>query len=160
MGRHHGLRDTVAGWIRTCGVKPHVEQEMPRWSTQEQAAIMDVVYSDKRGKEIAIDVAVVEGAEGGERTPAAFALQRRERAKHRRYPGVDMHPFVVDCRGRWGKEATAWVALFFKDFGKEEKGKLVRDLRARVSYSVMQGVAEQIISSAKGEATPPGAVGG
>eukprot|EP00974_Lingulodinium_polyedra_P047851 4594375-Lingulodinium_polyedra.AAC.1 len=36
-------------------------------------------------------------------------MERRGRAQHRRYPGTQLVFFVVDARGRRGREAEAWL---------------------------------------------------
>ncbi len=42
-------------------------------------AIMDIVYIDNIGREISIDTAVIDGAEGAPRAPTKFALPRMEK---------------------------------------------------------------------------------
>ena len=79
MGRHSSLRDTLAKWIDELGYQPKREQAMPRWNTETERAIMDIVYIDNIGREISVDTAVIDGAEGGSRAPAKFALQRMEK---------------------------------------------------------------------------------
>jgi hypothetical protein len=79
VGRHSSLRDTVAKWIEELGYQPKREQAMPRWNTESERAIMDVVYIDSAGRAISIDTAVIDGAEGGPRSPTKFALPRMEK---------------------------------------------------------------------------------
>ena len=79
MGRHSSLRDAVAKWIEELGYQPKREQAMPRWNTESERAIMDIVYIDSAGREMAIDTAVIDGAEGGPRAPTKFALPRMEK---------------------------------------------------------------------------------
>ena len=58
-----------------------------------------------------VDVAVTEASAAGghvaaerARTDGAAALHE-EKEKHRRYPGPDMIPFVIEANGRLGEEA-------------------------------------------------------
>ena len=114
-------------------------------------AILDIVFIDRRGKQLSIDVAIVDGADG--RAPAKHAITRREREKHRRYPGSDMIPFVLDCRGRWGKEALDFVTYMCKDLPEDGLLLQVRKIRSLVSFALQKSVAEQIISAARPSST-------
>jgi hypothetical protein len=147
--RHAALRDTVAKWVEELGYQPKREQAMPKWNKETERAILDVVYIDNSGREIAIDTAVVDGAEGGTRAPARFALQRMEKKKHVRYAGAGLYPFVIDCRGRWGREALAWATIACSQLPQEEKAKMMRRLRVMVSVTVQQATAEQVLSASR-----------
>lgn len=105
-----------------------------------------------------MDESCVGGAEGD----AVFARQRREKEKHRRDPGSKLHPFVVDCRGRWGRETTAWVALVLKGQPMEPRAALIRKLRVAVSVAVQAAVAAPLICAVRvpRTATPPTKGGG
>jgi hypothetical protein len=149
--RHDNVKKELAKWLEKVGVPNKLEQEAPKWNTEDERAILDIAYHDKNGKDIYIDVSCVEGAEGGSRTPAAFAIQRRERAKHARYNGPDMYPFVLDCRGRWGREAINWANLVLKDSEAIAKAEHIRALRVAISTTLQRAVAEQILcATAKG----------
>ena len=149
MARHSSLRDTLARWIDELGYQPKREQAIPRWNTETERAIMDIVYIDNIGREISIDTAVIDGAEGGSRAPAKFALQRMEKKKHRRYAGAGLYPFVIDCRGKWGREALAWATIACSQLPQDEKAKMMRRLRVMVSVAVQQATAEQVLSASR-----------
>ena len=88
---------------------------------------------------------MADGRENSGASPAAFAIPRRERAKHLRYPGAHLYPFVVDCRGKWGKEANTWMRLILRDRPKHGHGELVRSLRVAVSVALQNAVANSLI---------------
>ena len=78
IARHSTFRDTVAKWLEEIGYQPKREQAMPKWNTESERSIMDVVYIDNAGRGISIDTAVIDGAEGGPRSPTKFVLPRME----------------------------------------------------------------------------------
>ena len=125
------------------------EQDIPRWKKDDERAILDIVYTDENGRQVCVDVACIDGAEGGARNPAGFAIQRREKEKHRRYQGAGLYPVFIDARGRWGREALAWAALAANNLESEEKSEMIRKLRVMVSVTVQQHVAEQVLSAGK-----------
>ena len=147
QARHDDIKDSVASWLSDLEFKCKKEQLIPKWNTEATQAILDIVYTDRRGKEIAIDISVVDGADG--KAPAKYAITRRERLKHRRYPGSELVPFVIDCRGRWGKEALDYVTFICKDMVEEERYAQVRKTRTLVSHALQKAVAEQILSSSR-----------
>ena len=133
--RHNSIRDVVARWCK--GAK--TEQSVPKWTTQEEKAILDVAYSNNKGHQMFVDVSVV----AGERANTINMMMRREAAKHKRYPGAGMAPFVVDIRGRWGKEAQAWARAACQEFYPDDIIEQMKKLRYEVSNALMVGVAEQ-----------------
>ena len=152
--RHDDVKNEVAEWLRTeVNIKCKTEQVIPEWgriNTTTNAwedAKLDIIYNDERGARICLDVAVVDGSEtvGNSKT----ALSRREANKHRRYPAANLFPFVVDTRGKWGNEALAWTKAVLKNVDPEEKGKLVRSLRVRVSVALQRSVADLMICATK-----------
>jgi hypothetical protein len=147
QARHDDIKDSTASWLNDLGHKCKKEQLIPKWNTEDAQAILDIVYTDRRGKEIAIDITVVDGADG--KAPAKYAIPRRERQKHRRYPGSELVPFVLDCRGKWGKEALDYVTFICKDLDQEERYAQVRKIRTLVSHALQKSVAEQILSSSR-----------
>ncbi len=62
-----------------------------------------------------MDVSVVGGA-ALQGTTAHWSLAWREQQKQRRFPGNGLYPVVVDTRGRWGREANAWILLMIRCF--------------------------------------------
>jgi hypothetical protein len=151
QARHDDVKGSVAEWVDDLGLKTKKEQLMPKWNTEDAQAVLDIVFIDRRGKQLSIDVSIVDGADG--RAPAKHAITRREREKHRRYPGSDMIPFVLDCRGRWGKEALDFVTYMCKDLPEDERLLQVRKIRSLVSFALQKSVAEQIISAARPRST-------
>ena len=91
------------------GRSPKLEQEIPRWNTSEERARLDIVLSDARLGEVCVDVSAVATETTDVGRGVLRAIERRGRRKHIRYPGRGLHPFVVDIRGKWGKEAHAFV---------------------------------------------------
>ena len=102
MLRRNNIRGGVNGCLDGLGRGSRTEQRIPKWGKDDQEAILDVVYSDNSLGDVCVDVAVLDSAFPGASKSASKALQRREREKHRRYPGKGLFPFVLDTRGRWG----------------------------------------------------------
>ena len=69
--------------------------------------------------------------------------------KHRRYAGAGLYPFVIDCRGKWGREALAWATIACSQLPQDEKAKTMRRLRVMVSVAVQQATAEQVLSASR-----------
>ena len=65
----------------------------------------------------------------------------------------DMIPFVLDCRGRWGKEALDFVTYMCKDLPEDERLLQVRKVRSLVSFALQKSVAEQILSASRPRTT-------
>ena len=143
--RHNKIRDVVARWCRSA----KTEQTVPKWNTPEEKAVLDVAYTTNRGNQMFVDVSVV----AGERTNTVTMLARREQAKHKRYPGAGMIPFVIDVRGRWAKEAQAWMRTAVQDFYPDNTTEMVQSIRYEVSIALMVSVAEQCARSMKEQMT-------
>ena len=126
---------------------------MIKWDTEQCKAILDIVYFDQQLQEVALDVNITDGAEKA-RPTSRLSLNRVERRKHARYPGSNMHPLVFDCRGKWGKEAQAFVAGVVKGLDLDERYSFVSKIRSRVSLAIQQSVAEQVLSAASRQSTP------
>ena len=113
MVRHGAVRDTLATWLREdLGLSTHTEQEVPRWHTLRERAILDVVYAGPAANTVKVYVSFFDGAtthRGARQAKLRLARIRREKTKHGRYPGPGLAPFVLDTRGRWGHEAVAWL---------------------------------------------------
>ena len=153
--RHTALLEAVRIWLEELGIRVNKEQRMPKWDEPgEKVAILDIVYFNKNLQHICVDVSVIDGAEGSKTTrpqgtKAKFAIPRREKEKHVRYPGDGLFPFVVDTRGRWGSEAKAWAAAAVRNLPQEERSRQIRKLRVSVSLAVQHAVAEQILSASR-----------
>ena len=74
---------------------------------------------------------VTQGAGRG----ALRGIERRERKKHLRYPGRGLFPFVLDVRGKWGREVHALVQAMVGSLPKEKRADAVR------SWPVVAGSA-------------------
>ena len=134
-------------WLRDNGIGAEKEQEIPQWNHGTERAILDVVYHEGASGMVAMDVTVTDmtaNAHGGQ--PWRHALARKERKKHTRYPGPELVPFVVDVRGRWGKEAEAWMKRVAKRLAAEQRTEAVRACRYEVSLALQAAVAEQLAS--------------
>ena len=98
MIKHGAVMDTLASWLREdLGLSTHTEQEIPRWNTARERAILDVVYAGPAANTVKMDVSVVHGAttQRGVRQ-AMWCLARKEKAKRNRCPGPGLVPFVLD----------------------------------------------------------------
>jgi hypothetical protein len=149
MVRHGAVRDTLAAWLREdLGLSTHTEQEVPRWHTLRERAILDVVYAGPAANTVKMDVSVVDGAtmHRGVRQ-AKWCLARREKTKHARYPGPGLVPFVLDTRGRWGHEATAWLRSVVRCLPQDQRAETMARCRYKVSVALQRGVADQIWSA-------------
>ena len=122
------------------------EQEVPRWTTDEEKAVLDVVYSEGAAGLVALDVSVTNLVTKAARGGGAWrhALARRERKKHQRYPGPELVPFVMDVRGRWGREAEAWLRRAVRRCPAEERADKARECRYAVAVALQEHCAEQL----------------
>ena len=88
---------------------------------------------------------VTQGAGRG----ALRGIERRERKKHLRYPGRGLYPFVLDVRGKWGREAHAFVQAMVGSLPKDRRAEAVRSCRRAIAVALQTGVANQIHSAGK-----------
>ena len=108
-----------------------------------------MVYAGPAANTVKMDVSVVDGAttHRGVRQ-AKWCLARREKTKHNRYPGPGLVPFVLDTRGRWGQEATAWLRAVVRRVPQEVRAEAMAKCRYKVSVALQKrGVADQIWSA-------------
>ena len=107
---------------------------------------MDVVYHRGLHGRVCLDISLVNSAAEAAIHGRAFkaALQRRERAKHRRYPFPGLVPFVLDVNGRWGMEAETWLRRVLGDLPDSERNAARVSLRSSVARALHSQVAEQI----------------
>ena len=146
--RHNAVRDAVGHWLEEGGHTVFYEQEVPRWNRPEERAVLDVVYRTLEGHTTYLDVSCLEGAVVyGRIRNATHGLTRRERTKHKRYPGPGLLPFVLDNRGRWGKEALQWVRGVLRNVPAADRAERLARLRASVAMTLQTAVADQIISA-------------
>mgnify|MGYP003324412637 CR=1 FL=1 len=149
--RHDDVRDALHTWLADIGRNPRKEQEIPHWHTEKDCARLDIVLSDPRLGEVCIDVSVVTTVTTGAGRGALRGIERRERMKHLRYPGRGLYPFVLDVRGKWGREAHALVQAMVGSLPKEKRADAVRSCRRAIAVALQTGVAYQIHSAG----TPP-----
>ena len=88
--RHNAVRDALYDWFTGMGRQAGKEMDIPDWGRwnakgEWERAVLDVVYHDIQRGRVCVDVAVVDGAGWGVGRSVAWALRRREQAKHRRY---------------------------------------------------------------------------
>ena len=96
------------------------------------------------GRTVFVDTTVVTSGSGTQ--AALITLERRERAKHRKYAGPSMTPCAVDVRGTWGAEAKAWARGLRKGLPGDQRGERLAELQWMVTRALQEGVAEQIYS--------------
>ncbi len=147
VARHHAVRDALAGWLQSVGIGTATEQVVPAWSRDNEEARLDIAYHDQREGPMYLDVSVVASAQ---RAPDGHGrlLSRRERAKHQRYPGRNLIPFVLDVRGRWGMEARAWLKTMVGSMDEDRRSEALQSCRWLVSQALQASVAEQGLRSA------------
>ena len=116
-----------------------------------------MVFGDQRLGDVFVDVSVVSTVLAEAATRPTIGLDRRERAKHQRYPGRGLYPFVLDVRGRWGREARALVQALVSVLPTEERPDAIRACRRAVSNALQIGVAEQLLTAASGRSPVPAA---
>ena len=143
------MRDALARWLVTIGRPNMKEQDIARWMKDGERAILDIVLRDPRLGEVSVDVSIVDAAHLDAARGAPMTIQRREKAKHSRYPGPGLYPFVLDTRGKWGREAQAMVQALTIDMDPEERKKAVRSCRYMVARALQLSVADQLLSSAQ-----------
>ncbi len=128
------------------GKDPNTEQEVPGWAIEDVNARLDIVFHDPTFGNVAVDVSVVNTDLPCRK--ALSAIQRREKAKHKRYPFRGLFAFVVDVRGRWGKQARDLVQRVGAALPQDERVEASAQCRAIVSRVLQTSVANQIITSA------------
>ena len=89
-----------------------------------------------------MDVSVVTSVFPGATQRAFAAVERREKMKHSRYPGTGLYAFCLDVRGRWGREAHAFVQSMAGSLSKEERAAAMKCCRKRVSEALQTALAE------------------
>ena len=147
--RHIAVRDALVGWMQSLKLPVAREQAVPRWHRDGEQAILDIVYRDARLGDACVDVSIVDAAYNGAPRSAPMALQRREVAKHRRYPGPGLVPFVMDTRGRWGREAVAWVQSVTSCLPDAESHEAVRQCRLQLGRVLQLTVTDQILEAVR-----------
>jgi len=147
------VRDALKEWLASIGVKADTEQEIPEWNQPDARAVLDIAYRDGASGRVCMDVSITDGAELARRgRPWRHVLERRERRKHRRYPGPGLRPFVIDVGGRWGREALAWLRQVLRRVPKDERGEAARNCRAGVAAALQTQCAVQFCTA---HAEPP-----
>ena len=110
-------------------------------------ALLDVALTHPQHGQIFVDVSVVDAAFTNAPRDHWWALARRERAKHNRYPGNGLYPFVLDARGRWGREADAFVRTILNMIPQEQHSRAIQRCRSLVSRALQMAVADALLSA-------------
>ena len=147
--RHNDVRDALGEWLASNGKCPKFEQEVPRWNTVNERARLDIALTDQRLGEVCVDVSVVATETSGAGRGVLRSIERRENRKHTRYPGRGLVPFVVDVRGKWGKEAHAFVQAMVGSLPKDKRAEAIRICRRCIAVALQTGIANQIHSAGK-----------
>ena len=159
--RHDRIRDWLAGWIgRMLGQEVLTEQYVSKWDRWKrdsrgewvlERARLDVVYEGQAGR-VYIDIAIVEAATASasaSRQRAAgdgVAAAEEEDDKHRRYPGPDLVPFVLEAGGRLGEAAQSLIrSVTPRDLA--DRGREIASAKRTMSNLIQLGNAEVKIGS-------------
>ena len=111
-----------------------------------------------QGCTIYVDVSIAEATSSDPRVQRAkasrigAATRDREADKHRRYPGADLLPCVLEGGGRWGIELRGFVKAVAPTGGR--RAAAINDLRQRLAVALQRGVAAMLLGSA-GKAQRP-----
>ena len=76
-------------------------------------------------------------------------IERREKRNHIRYPGRGLYPFVVDVRGKWGREAHALVQAMAGSLPREKRADAIITCRRIIAVALQTGIANQIHTAGK-----------
>ena len=140
-----------------------IEQNVPSWDrvteqgTEHEHAVLDVILP-VQGRTIYVDVSIAEATSSDPRVQRArasrmgVAARDREADKHRRYPGADLLPGVLEGGGRWGIELRGFVKAVAPTGGR--RAAAINDLRQRLAVALQRGVAAMLLGSA-GKAQRP-----
>ncbi len=153
--RHDAVMDELHGWITDRGIQAQREQDIPKWHTPQEKTRLDISYTGGRLGNVCVDVSVVAASSNLSPKQSIKALERREKIKHARYQGPGLFAFVLDARGRWGKEANAFMQSVVGSLPAAERAEAVKECRRRVSRTLQFATAEQLLSAA---ARPPAIV--
>ncbi len=151
--RHNCVRDALHGWMVDNGVPALTEQEVPKFNTPDRKAGLDIAYTDRRLGPMTADVSLIRSSLEGGAKRCLKALERREKSKHVRYSGPGLFAFVLDVRGRWGREAYAMVQSVVSHLDPSLRAAAIKDCRRRVSRALHFATAEQLMSAAGSQQT-------
>ena len=99
---------------------------------------------DAGGRQRYLDLAIIAGNTHASVAPE-IRLLRQERVKHRRYPGPDLVPFIIDARGAWGVEARQWMREIKAQIAVPDKDVAIAALKWRLAAGVQRAIAEAVI---------------
>ena len=157
--RHNRLARVVGSLVKRWRLQePLYEQRVPTWDRANRRstlantvehAVLDIEFTDTNGR-CWIDVSVRHPAAGDASALRAAsrkdgeASRRAERAKHERYPGPQLVPFVVETPGRIGAEARFWLLSQVRALPDDaQSAELARAYKA-ISCAVQADVAKQL----------------
>jgi hypothetical protein len=151
---HNKVRDLLAKWIESVtGRRVWTKQYEPRWDQHDThgklvRARLDVIFFDRQGRKTFIDVEICDAStvNAAERRARAskdgVAARKGEAGKHRRYPGPDLMPFVVEALGRPGASAVALMKTIAAG-----DAEALREGRQTLSVAVQMRNAELLLSA-------------
>ena len=146
MRRHDAIRDALHQWLQEYGFAASKEQRVIQWCTEEREARLDVTVSPN-GRNIHLDVSCVDSAQECVDSGSQHAIERRERAKHQRYPGPALTAFVMDTRGAWGREARAFLQNLLRYLPQDTHATARLRCRQLISRALHSVTADQMLSS-------------
>ena len=139
------------------------EQYVPKWDRvkrgrsgheEVERARLDVVFNGTAGP-VYIDIAVTEAAAAGGHTSTdrarndGAAALHEEKEKHRRYPGPDLVPFVLEANGRLGEEAELLLRSV-APLDPSERAAEISAAKRSLSTLLQLGNAEIVLSAQGG----------
>ena len=159
MVRRNRLARVVGSFVkRWKQQEPLYDQGVHTWdratrrrssANSAEHAVLDIEFTDTNGR-CWIDVSVRHPAAGDASALRAAsrkdgeASRRAERAKHDRYPGPQLVPFVVETPGRIGAEARFWLLAQARALPDDtQQAELARAYKA-ISCAVQSDVAKQL----------------
>lgn len=132
------IRDALARWVRGLVPAARTDQDVVRWASDDERAILDVVC--RRGGGLRRCVRRQFGAPSC--GPWGAAAHRAPRAHQE--PAIPrplgLSPFVLDTHGSWGREAS--------DKEKEERAEAVWARRVAMAKALQLSVADQLLVGA------------
>ena len=112
-------------------------------------AVLDIEFTDSNGR-CWIDVSARHPAAGDASALRAAshkdgeATRRAERAKHERYPGPQLVPFVVETPGRIGAEARFWLLSQVRALPDDIQSAELARAYKMISCAVQSDIAKQL----------------
>ena len=163
--RHNRIRDWLAALIADWTGRPtNTEQIVPRWDRwvrdrrerggwRKETARLDIVFTNKHGQRVFVDVSVTDAAsedrERAQRRARAdgVAAAAQEDVKRLRYPGADMVPFVLEALGR-PRDSAIDLLRGLAPSDPIERSKVLGEAWQTLSAIVQEELAESLLTAA------------